>query len=577
MLQKSRIIALIPFALLLWAASALGQNVQGEPLISSDGGAITHAITSSAYIDAFVATKGVSGLSQTDVCLRIQYVYSTILSSSTPSAVVDARGFTGTGWACSVNPFSGITGRTGKLLLGYIDIPAQVTWVVPGHIIIEGIGTNGTGTGGTGTMIHASSTFTATNNALIQMGSAGSGVAPSFGIQLRDLSVDCNDSSSATTGVVNLNAEEGSLLNNVQIFDCSGIGLYVSTNQNNSSGHGAVNSGPYQDVFVNFTSTCSGCSSAIGLQVDGDDNMGSNPSIGRSVRDFDNFTISGNHANCCSGSSGFTPVVIYGVSTALTNSHIEYCATVCIEVGNNSTYQTYGVRISDVTVSNDNGNYDIEIYNPGTASPPNVGNILIENLNHESVNSKTIDDAVTTNLVPDDYVGWYWLGVGSSSNSTPAVFTSSNDMTTGSGNPYELRIPGYSDFGNTITKPSGSFKIDHPLDPEHEYLYHSFVESPDMMNIYNGSVTTDKHGLATVILPHYFEALNRDFRYQLTPIGQFAQAMVAEKIKGNRFVIKTNKPGVEVSWQVTGIRHDRYANEHPMQVEEPKPQSTGNH
>src|SRR5205085_2863796 len=40
-----------------------------------------------------------------------------------------------------------------------------------------------------------------------------------------------------------------------------------------------------------------------------------------------------------------------------------------------------------------------------------------------------------------------------------------------------------------LEKPSGSFKIDHPLDPAHQYLSHSFVESPDMMNIYNGNVT----------------------------------------------------------------------------------------
>jgi hypothetical protein len=122
-----------------------------------------------------------------------------------------------------------------------------------------------------------------------------------------------------------------------------------------------------------------------------------------------------------------------------------------------------------------------------------------------------------------------------------------------------------------LTKGSGSFKIDHPLDPENKYLSHSFVESPDMMNVYNGNITTDKHGLATVVLPDYFEALNRDFRYQLTVIGQFAQAIVAKKISHNRFVVRTSKPGVEVSWQVTGIRHDAYADAYRIPVEEEKP------
>ncbi len=134
-----------------------------------------------------------------------------------------------------------------------------------------------------------------------------------------------------------------------------------------------------------------------------------------------------------------------------------------------------------------------------------------------------------------------------------------------------VRIPGKLVVAGSVSKGSGSFVIDHPLDPLNKYLYHSFVESPDMMNIYNGNVRTDARGLATVRLPAYFEALNRDFRYQLTVMGQFAQAIVARKIEGNTFVIQTNKPRVEVSWQVTGIRQDPYANSNRIRVEEEKP------
>jgi hypothetical protein len=128
-----------------------------------------------------------------------------------------------------------------------------------------------------------------------------------------------------------------------------------------------------------------------------------------------------------------------------------------------------------------------------------------------------------------------------------------------------------------LSKGSGSFKIDHPLDPANKYLYHSFVESPDMMNVYNGNVTTNKHGLAVVTLPEYFEALNRDFRYQLTVIGQFAQAIVAKEISRNQFTIRTSHPNVKVSWQVTGIRHDAYADAHRIQVEEEKPPQEQGH
>ena len=72
-------------------------------------------------------------------------------------------------------------------------------------------------------------------------------------------------------------------------------------------------------------------------------------------------------------------------------------------------------------------------------------------------------------------------------------------------------------------------------------------------------------------LPEWFEALNGDYRYQLTCIGGFAPVYVAEEIRGNSFAIAGGEPGMKVSWQVTGIRHDRHAEEHPVVVEEQKP------
>jgi hypothetical protein len=137
-----------------------------------------------------------------------------------------------------------------------------------------------------------------------------------------------------------------------------------------------------------------------------------------------------------------------------------------------------------------------------------------------------------------------------------------------------LAIDAYGDVNvrGNLAKSSGSFKIDHPLDPENKYLSHSFVESPDMMNIYNGNVVTDADGRAVVDLPAWFGALNSDFRYQLTVIGRFAQAIVEQEVESNRFVIRTSLGGVKVSWQVTGIRKDPYAQEHRIRVEEDKPE-----
>jgi hypothetical protein len=123
----------------------------------------------------------------------------------------------------------------------------------------------------------------------------------------------------------------------------------------------------------------------------------------------------------------------------------------------------------------------------------------------------------------------------------------------------------------TLTKAAGAFRIDHPLDPENKYLSHSFVESPDMKNIYDGVAVLDAAGEAIVTLPDWFEALNQEFRYQLTPMGAAFVPYVAEEIAGNQFKIGGGIPGRKVSWQVTGIRHDAYANAHRIQVEELKP------
>jgi hypothetical protein len=120
----------------------------------------------------------------------------------------------------------------------------------------------------------------------------------------------------------------------------------------------------------------------------------------------------------------------------------------------------------------------------------------------------------------------------------------------------------------TLGKAAGGFRIDHPLDPDRRWLTHSFVESPDMMNVYNGMVVLDASGRAKVQLPDYFEALNRDFRYQLTPIGAAAPSLhVARKVERGEFLIAGGSPGQEISWQVTGIRQDDYANEHRLEVD----------
>ena len=141
----------------------------------------------------------------------------------------------------------------------------------------------------------------------------------------------------------------------------------------------------------------------------------------------------------------------------------------------------------------------------------------------------------------------------------------------GSGS-YAGYFQGRVHVNGTLSKAAGSFKIDHPLDPDNKYLSHSFVESPDMMNIYNGNVVLDSRGEATITLPGYFEALNMDFRYQLTAIGKPSPNIyIVQEIAGNKFRVAGGAPNGKISWKVTGIRHDAYAREHRIPVEELKP------
>jgi hypothetical protein len=122
-----------------------------------------------------------------------------------------------------------------------------------------------------------------------------------------------------------------------------------------------------------------------------------------------------------------------------------------------------------------------------------------------------------------------------------------------------------------LSKASGSFTIDHPLDPAGRILNHYFIEGPEMLNIYRGSAKLDGTGRAVVSLPDYFDALNRNPMVQLTGVGTSEVVYVAEKVRSNRFVIG-GPAGAEVYWQVSAERKDvsAEATRRMMPVEQPK-------
>ena len=61
-------------------------------------------------------------------------------------------------------------------------------------------------------------------------------------------------------------------------------------------------------------------------------------------------------------------------------------------------------------------------------------------------------------------------------------------------------------------------------------------------------------------MPNYFEASEQRFPLSINRHRTHSRRQSSpKKIAGNTFKIKTDKPNVKVSWQVTGIRHDKFA------------------
>jgi hypothetical protein len=230
-----------------------------------------------------------------------------------------------------------------------------------------------------------------------------------------------------------------------------------------------------------------------------------------------------------------------------------------------------GVYLVNADANFTAGNQDIGVYgsaNTAGVEGTSTGGIGVVGYNRNSSFAATTGGGNT--------YGVYGYANTIGGASVPATRYGVYGYATGATTNYAGYFSGNVQVTGSIAKGSGTFKIDHPVDPANKYLYHSFIESPDMMNIYNGNITTDANGYATVDMPGYFEALNQDFRYQLTVIGTFAQAIVSSEIANNKFVIQTDKPNVKVSWQVTGIRHDKFAEAHRIKVEvEKEPEMKG--
>ncbi|MBL7842200.1 MAG: hypothetical protein JNJ75_18785 [Cyclobacteriaceae bacterium] len=230
----------------------------------------------------------------------------------------------------------------------------------------------------------------------------------------------------------------------------------------------------------------------------------------------------------------------------------------------------YGVSGNSVDV-NGSGVYGVHIASTGTAAGV-----------QGETSSTSANASGVTGVVLSTAAGGSSSGVRGINNSTTGLGIGVYGYQAGSGwgvygtvgntaTGYAGYFSGRVNVTGALSKGSGTFKIDHPLDPTNKYLYHSFVESPDMKNIYDGVVVLDENGQAEITLPDWFGALNKDYRYQLTCIGGFAQVYISQEVRNNRFSIAGGTPGLKVSWQLTGIRKDPYAEKNRVKVEEDKP------
>lgn len=279
-----------------------------------------------------------------------------------------------------------------------------------------------------------------------------------------------------------------------------------------------------------------------------------------------------------------TPVPAIDTFAAITG--YSYTTQGCLKGGVSGTYNTsnygagihglgyQGVTLQECNTAFSTGNQDLGVYgssNTAGVEGTSVGGIGVVGYNKNSSFAATTGGGNT--------YGVYGYANTIGGATVPATRYGVYGYATGATTNYAGYFSGNVQITGSIAKGSGTFKIDHPTDPENKYLYHSFVESPDMMNIYNGNITTDANGYATVKMPGYFDALNKDFRYQLTVIGgTFAQAIVSQEMSNDQFVIQTNQPNVKVSWQVTGVRNDKYANAHRVVAEvEKEPEFKGHY
>jgi hypothetical protein len=225
----------------------------GQFIYNNNGVAACETATAAMY-----ATVDATQFSGADMCAKIAAAANTLVSLSPNSGTIDATGFSGT-QTCAASPFGSWPG--GGEFSTTIKF-GRVTWVSNNQIVIPNrtqiVGTSPFSYLATseGFVVQMGSSFTPNTGcpkALFVFGGTSCGstnTSEFFNIQLRNADVRCDPGSvgiSGSIGVLNTNAEEESLLQNVNTHGCY-TGVQVGTSY-------AQNSGPYTNLGMSFVNT----------------------------------------------------------------------------------------------------------------------------------------------------------------------------------------------------------------------------------------------------------------------------------------------------------------------------------
>jgi hypothetical protein len=321
-----------------------------------------------------------------------------------------------------------------------------------------------------------------------------------------------------------------------------GVGVYGYSHPADDWGYGGI----FSSTWIGVSSAALAAGSNTYYGIDASATFGSNTDPGAGVL----YGVSGYSSATTSTNYGGYFSSYGGIGTAVYG-----------QADNSNAYIISQYESAGGTSSNENASILGVMSNAANTSVPYaVAGVNSDYSANFPIGVFAATEIATGNTAVNNAYGVYAETYGAATNYSIGILSDETYATATGGGVYAGYFVGDVYVSGNLSKAGGTFKIDHPQDPENKFLIHSFVESPDMMNIYNGNATTDASGEAIVTMPSYFEAENKDFRYQLTTIGQPAQVWVAEKISGNQFKVKSDKPNVEISWQVTGVRQDAWAN-----------------